>query len=204
MPIIIPDDLPYTPRGIECLRLGARRGGEGIGCCAIDVFQGFTNAPDAMRPPIPFFNGDSWTPELNYAGEHIHIHGTNEEVFLSYLCHGSFTSEVAPDHAFIAVLTGEQIGSSVGKEWLKILHREGFRWVGSVSNSVYSEYHPNHIFILTRNTKDYMDEDALENLQRPPSAWTELIEEGEKDPAKRLKELIAEGCHEKAITGPSS
>jgi hypothetical protein len=170
MPIIIPDDLPYTPRGIECLRLGARRGGQGIGCCAIDVIQGFNNDPDAVCPPMPQFNGDSWTPEGVAVGN-----CTNEEAFLAYLAHGSFSPhETYPDHGFIVTLTGDQVKSVAGKKWLTILKREGFEWVGCVSNSVYTEYHPNHVFMLLRNTHTYMEDEEIERLKSPPEFWQTL------------------------------
>lgn len=193
MPIIIPDNLPYTAPGIECLRLGARRGGIGIGCCAIDVFQGFSNHPDAACPPIPFFEGDSWTPHMDCnTNKQLHMKGTNAEVFRAYLAHGSFTPYPEQDHAFIAVLTEEQIHNSIGRSWLKILKEEGFEWMGAVSNSVYSEYHPNHIFILIRNTRDYMDDEELEMLKKPPQAWTELDAPTET-PAERF---YKKHCHE--------
>lgn len=184
MPIIIPDDLPYTSPGIEVLRFGARRGGSGIGCCAVDVIQGFSNDPDAECPPIPVFDGDSYSPIMDYNGKQRHLTGTNEDVFLSYLTHGSFTLDHAPDHAFIAVLTHEQCESHAGIKWLKILHREGFKYIDTVSNSVYSEYHPNHIFMLVRNTNEYMEEQEIESLG-PPTAWREI----EKGCPKTRKEI---------------
>lgn len=179
MPILIPDNLPYTPRGIECLRFGARRGGDGIGCCAVDVIQGFGNPPDAICPQKPFYDGDSWAPvfysgtsrQLCVGGENI----TNEQAFLAYLTHGSFTSEPEPDHAFIAILAKEQCEeSSSGKKWLAILKREGFEWVGCTSNSVYGECHPNHIFMLIRSTHTHMEDSEIESLKRPPQIWDEL------------------------------
>lgn len=173
MPIIIPDDLPYTAPGIECLRFGARRGGTGIGCCAVDVFQGFKNAPDAHCPPIPFFDGDSWTP-LEYGDGQLALTGTNADVFRAYLTHGSFTNDPAPDHAFIAILTDSQCESEVGKQWLTILREEGFKWVGATSNSVYCEYHPNHIFLLVRSTREYMDDEEIAWLAEPPAFWGSL------------------------------
>ena len=191
MPEIIPDDLPYTPQGIECLRLGARRGGEGIGCCAVDVFQGFSNDPYDDRPPIPMLEGDSRHPII--AGypdmRQRTIVGTNEEVFLTYLKIGTMSSAPVEDHAFIAVITGEQIRSSTGKKWLKILKREGFEWAGCTSNSVYSEYHPNHIFMMIRSTGEYMDEDEILQLKKPPSAWLEL-EEPSSTPEERFTEIV--------------
>ncbi len=191
MPIIIPDNLPYTPRGIECLRFGARRGGEGIGCCAVDVFQGFNNDPDNVPPPIPFFDGDSWSPISHDKGGQLCVGGsgiTNEQVFLSYLTHGSFTNEPAPDHGFIAVLTHSQCSSEIGNKWLKILKREGFKWSGCVSNSVYSEYHPNHVFMLLRNTHEYMGANEIEKLKNPPKGW-ESLPEPEENPEKRYQAL---------------
>lgn len=191
MPEVIPDGLPYTPQGIECLRLGARRGGEGIGCCAIDVFQGFSNHPAEERPPIPMVEGDSRRaitagyPDMRQKT----VIGTNEEVFLTYLKIGTMSSCPTEDHAFIAVITGEQIESCTGREWLKILKREGFEWVGCTSNSVYSEYHPNHIFMLIRSAGEYMDEDEILQLKKPPSAWLEL-EEPSSTPEKRFEEIV--------------
>lgn len=189
MPEFIPDNLPYTPPGIECLRLGARRGGDGIGCCAIDVFQGFTHPPDAVRPDVLFRQGDTRTPVINYSTQKAaFITGTNEEHFLSYLRHGTMDTSPQPDHAFFAVLTDEQVNHSTGRAWLKILKREGFVWVGATSNSVYAEYHPNHIFMLIRSTTEHMDDDEVMALKEPPQYWQEL-EEPETPPAERFYEL---------------
>lgn len=194
MPILIPDDLPYTPSGIECLRLGARRGGEGIGCCAIDVLQGFNNPPESICPQQPHYNGDSWWPsfypgtddQLCIGGEGI----TNEQVFLAHLTHGSFTAQPEPDHGFIASLTDEQCNSSIGKKWLEILKREGFVWVGATSNSVYDEYHPNHVFMLMRSTHINMGDEEIEELQQPPKAWNNIPEPTEM-PEERFRTLSA-------------
>lgn len=180
MPIVIPDDLPYTPPGIECLRFGARRGGFGIGCCAVDVMQGFSNPPSAKCPQIPFFDGDSWTPEF-YPGtdKQLCVGGddiTNEQVFLSYLTHGSFTPHPEADHGFLAILSEEQISSSTGRAWLTILKREGFQWVGCTSNSVYGGLHPNHVFALFRSTHQTMEDEEIECLKQPPKIWNELPE----------------------------
>ncbi len=191
MPEFIPDNLPYTPPGIECLRLGARRGGDGIGCCAIDVFQGFSHPPDAIRPDVLFRQGDTRSPVTAYPENDVaFVTGTNEDHFLSYLKHGTMDIESQADHAFFAVLTDEQVNHSTGREWLKILKREGFVWVGATSNSVYSEYHPNHIFMLIRSTTEYMDDDEIMALKEPPQYWKEL-EEPEKTPAQRFYELSA-------------
>lgn len=193
MPITIDyNSLPYTPSGIECLRLGARRGGEGIGCCAIDVIQGFNNAPDAICPQQPFFNADEYRVEfydntsdqLCLGGEGI----TNEQVFLAQLTHGSFTPFPEPDHGFIVTMTENQISSSNGQKWLTILKREGFKWVGCVSNSVYGEYHPNHIFMLLRSTHENMDDDEIQELKSPPSFWESLPEPLE-NPEERFNTL---------------
>lgn len=189
MPEFIPDSLPYTPPGIECLRLGARRGGDGIGCCAIDVFQGFSHPPSAERPDVLFRQGDSRQPVIDYStGKAAFITGTNEDHFLSYLKHGTMDTEAQPDHAFFAVLTDEQINHSTGREWLKILKREGFVWVGATSNSVYSEYHPNHIFMLIRSTMEHMEDDEIMALAEPPQYWQEL-EEPKESPADRFHQL---------------
>jgi hypothetical protein len=115
----------------------------------------------------------------------LYVSGTNEEVFLSYLVHGTFTEEPVQDHAFLAIITDEQLNSDEGQEWMRILKREGFEWVGSTSNSVYSEYHPNHIFLLIRTTGEYVDEAEKERLKRPPEGWETLPE-----PAKTPEELF--------------
>lgn len=193
--------MPYTSRGIECLRLGARRGGEGIGCCAVDIIQGFDNQPEDPCPQKPFFDADSWFPysyqnqqeQLCVGGDKI----TNEDAFLAYLTHGSFTPYPEADHGFLAVLTGDQCNSANGKKWLAILKREGFQWLGCTSNSVYSEYHPNHVFGLFRSTHDNMEDEEIESLKSPPKAWEQLPDPTET-PEERFRSLCAE--YEKAHT----
>lgn len=186
MPIVIPDDLPYSPPGIECLRFGARRGGTGIGCCAVDIFQGFSRDPSDTRPDIILRQGDTWNYLNNYGEDGVKaVSGTNEEVFLSYLYHGTMDYSKASDHAFLAILTDEQINSSTGRRWLEILKREGFVWVGATSNSVYCEYHPNHIFMMIRSTREYMDDGEIMALKEPPEYWKGLAEP-EETPEERL------------------
>ena len=198
----IPDNLPYTPPGIECIRFGARRGAAGIGCCAVDIFQGFSRGPSETRPPIPMLQGDSRMPIADYgSGDITAIAGTNEEVFLSYLYHGTMSEDMAQDHAFIAILTGEQLEYSTGKDWLRILKREGFKWVGTTSNSVYGEFHPNHIFMLIRSTGEYMSDEEIMALSSPPTAWLE-IEEPEETPEERLQDGLVKPAHIK-IPGDS-
>lgn len=196
MSITIPDDLPYSPLGIECIRFGGRRGNLGIGCCAVDILQGFSLDPYDTGRSTPFYDGDTQQPIFGETGEQLHIGGTNEEMLLAYLTHGSFSADPQPDHAFIAVLSDEQLSSSgYGREWLKILYREGFDYVTSVNNSVYQEDHVNHIFILIRNAGGYIDSE--ESLQ-VPEVWKKLEKTERQTPEERYRELCRtyEKAHE--------
>src|SRR5690606_3538273 len=94
-----------------------------------------------------------------------------------------FSSSSMPNHAFLAILTDFQISHNPGKKWLKLLKEQGFEFIRTVDNSVYSgpstisepgkgctSAHPNYIFGLFRN----IGQGAIADPYTPPEAWTEL------------------------------
>lgn len=198
--IKIPDNLPYSSPSIECIRFGGRRGNIGIGCCAVDLIQGFNNPPSQIGRETPFYDGDTQSP-ANYGGGQLHICGTNEQMLLAYLTHGTFSAEPQSDHAFIAVMSQEQVDSQIGKEWLKILYREGFDYIATVNNSVYEEYHPVHIFMMIRTAGGYLDG---EELCAPPE-WEKLKEQKRETPEERFSTLLGiyQQAHEERTPPPS-
>lgn len=128
--------MSYSASKIECLRFAGRKGGEGIGCCAIDMFQGFSNDPDAKRA-VQLFHGDSQTP-LNKDGKTAWLGTTNREIFEQYLRIGTFDLQEMPNRMFLAAMTDEQLETTYGAKWLAILKENGFKFIMSTDNSVYS------------------------------------------------------------------
>ena len=164
---------------MEFLRFGSSIPGSYWGCCAVDIIQNFKFDPDTPAS-IQIVSGDSSTPIMRN-GKGLFAGKTYREIFLSRLNFGTFSSSPMPNHAFIAVLTENQISSGYGKKWLKILKENGFEFIRSVSNSVYTggalaEYTPsrggnkNYIFMLVRNIGVNGDGDSL----TPPQEWLDL------------------------------
>lgn len=153
---------------MEFLRFGGRIPGAGIGCCAIDVVQGFGSDPDA-KASIQTVHGDSGTSLGCFLGM------TNKEVFLARLRIGTFSREERPCRAFLCSITQNQLKTTSGLKWLKILRENGFEFIRSVHNSVYGNYQPNHvnyIFGLFRN----VGAAAVKDPFAPPEGWNELPE----------------------------
>jgi hypothetical protein len=86
-----------------------------------------------------------------------------------------------PNHVFLAVLTEQQIRGGVGLKWLKLLKEQGFEFIRTTDNSVYSgpellkpsvsrSPHRIYLFGLFRN----VGAGAVENPFVPPAEWTAL------------------------------
>jgi hypothetical protein len=159
---------------MEFLRFGSSIPGAYWGCCACDIIQNFKVDPDA-KSSIEIVSGDGGGTTGKFAGM------TWKEIFLQRIRYGTFGTNDMPNHAFIAILTEWQINSDLGKKWLKILKENGFEFVRTVNNSVYSgpslgsptakaNNNDNHIFMLVRN----IGSNALKDQFTPPKAWTDL------------------------------
>lgn len=117
---------------------------------------------------------------------------TYKEVFEARLRIGTFNTDDMPNHAFLAILTEYQLTSTYGNKWLRILKENGFEFIRSFDNSVYTgqslkgendededwceDTHANYLFGLFRN----IGGGAIDNPFQPPAAWAEL-EGGVKD-----------------------
>jgi hypothetical protein len=183
--------MAYSASKIEFLRFGSQHGGEGIGCCAIDIIQGFVNDPDAPAT-VQLYHGDrdgkndqALTLFANGKVEFAYLGKTNREVFENFIRIGTFGTSDMPDHTFFAVFSDEQMSDRNGKEWLKILKAEGFEFLRTVGNSVYTDTtvpkepvkgkmrpHKNHVFGLFRNISNA----AVAKPFTPPRAWLEIPE----------------------------
>lgn len=182
--------LPYNGYHIECLRFGSRKGGKGMGCCAVDIIQNFNHAPDAEVPDgfVPIYHGDSGVPLIDYStGAPLGFGPTNLDVFLGFLGTGTFNAGKKADKTFIAVMTAAQVSSPTGRKWLKILKEHGFEFIRAVNNSVYGgdgglavdadmkpagAPHLNYIFGLFRNITNNQVPDPF----APPEEWAKLPE----------------------------
>lgn len=163
---------------MEFLRFGSLIPGSYWGCCACDIIQNFKVDPDA-KASIQLSSGDGGAgiPD-QFLG------GTWKDIFLQRLRIGTFGGGEMPDHAFIAILTGSQVASGVGKKWMAILKETGFEFIRRQDNSVYTgstvaaapvkadEGHANYIFALFRNVGTGSFKDQF----TPPAAWTNLPE----------------------------
>jgi len=167
---------------MEFLRFGSSIPGSYWGCCAMDIIQNFKVYPDA-KVSIQIVNGDGGTPQTNSKGQALFVGMTYKEVFLHRLRFGTFSTSNMPNHGFLAILTQWQLENSPGKEWLEILKEQGFEFIRTVDNSVYSgDYtikeagegctsaHPNYLFGLFRN----IGNGAIKDPFTPPKAWTDL------------------------------
>lgn len=162
---------------MEFLRFGSSIPGTYWGCCCMDIIQNFKVSPSAPYA-IQLVSGDSGTP---VGGENSFIGETYKDVFLQRLRIGTFNDREMSNHGFLAVLTDTQIRSGIGKEWLTILRENGFEFIRSIDNSVYtgntisengkgSGSHLNHLFGLFRNINIHMVNDPF----TPPDVWSAL------------------------------
>jgi hypothetical protein len=81
------------------------------------------------------------------------------------------------DHGVFAILSGKQIASKHGKNWLKILKQAGFEHVRSWNNTVHGES-PNHLFMLCKHTSSV----DVPEPTTPPKEWVALQEEVQSPP----------------------
>lgn len=163
---------------MEFLRFGSSIPGSYWGCCAVCIIQNFNFDADAPYS-IELVEGDGGNPLKGPKG-FAYLGKTYREVFLQRLRIGTFGTDDMPNHTFFAVLTNSQISGGYGKQWLSILKEQGFEFVRTVDNSVYTgdkligederSPHPNHIFALFRN----IGAGAIEDPYEPPAAWSEL------------------------------
>lgn len=121
---------------MEFLRFGSSIPGTYWGCCAADIIQNFNVSPDD-KSSIQIVNGDQGIPVLKnqksqFAGP------TYRDIFLQRLRYGTFSTTDMPNHAFFAILTRNQLNTANGKAWLAILKENGFEFIRTVVNSVYS------------------------------------------------------------------
>lgn len=181
---------------MEFLRFGSSIPGGYWGCCAVCIIQNFAYDPED-KASIQLVSGDGGNPLIDWASSSSKFAGpTYEDIFKTRLRIGTFSDQDMPNHVFLAVLTEEQIGYNPGKKWLEILKREGFEFIRTTDNSVYTgpslydgssvssnndyddEYydgdevssHKNYIFGLFRNIGQGRVDDTL----TPPKVWTDL------------------------------
>ncbi len=165
---------------MEVLRFGGSIPGEYWGCCAACIIQNFKQHPDTPAS-IQLTSGDgngacTRDGELAFAGP------TLRDVFETRIRIGTFGLDEMPNHAFFAILESSQIREgSVGYEWLKILKANGFEFLRTIDNSVYTGHsldgegyggsgHPNYVFALFRNIGNGRIKDPF----TPPKAWSDL------------------------------
>lgn len=164
---------------MEFLRFGSSIPGAYWGCCACDIIQDMKQDPD-QKYSISVVNGDGGTPMTNASGI-IFLGKTYHEVFKSRLRIDTFSTEDMPNHAFFCIMTAQQIVNDPGKKWLKILKEEGFEFIRTVDNSVYTgttlakslgsgNSHENHIFGLFRN----IGHGSVADPYKAPEAWEKL------------------------------
>lgn len=163
---------------MEFLRFGSSIPGSYWGCCACCIIQDFNQDPD-QKMSIQLVGGDGGNPVM--LGKGIAFAGpTYRDIFNQRIRFGTFDKRDMPNHAFLAILTENQISGSVGRKWLAILREAGFEFIRSVANSVYTGQNlgkpsgngssMNHIFGLFRNIGTGASADPF----TPPKQWTLL------------------------------
>jgi hypothetical protein len=121
---------------MEFLRFGSSIPGGYWGCCACCIIQDFNQDPDA-KASIQLVYGDAGSPVMQDRG-FVFAGPTYRDIFWQRIRVGTFDQRDMPDHAFLAILTKEQLDGSVGSKWLAILKEAGFEFIRTVDNSVYS------------------------------------------------------------------
>lgn len=174
---------------MEFLRFGSSIPGSYWGCCAVDIIQNFNKDPQE-KASIQLVNGDggqaTLLPNKNKTPaklEQVFAGPTYKDIFLTRLRCGTFDARDMPNHAFIVVLTQNQITTVAGRKWLKILKETGFEFLRTISNSVYSGNSAasappkegsgcsvNHVFALFRN----VGTGGIYDPYKPPKEWEDL------------------------------
>lgn len=188
---------------MEFLRFGSSIPGGYWGCCAVCIIQNFKFDPKA-KASIQLVSGDGGGA-LTKGSEMLFAGPTYHDIFKQRIRIGTFSSRDMPNHAFLAVLTDQQIASGYGKEWLKILKEEGFEFIRTQDNSVYTgaaltgngSSHPNHIFGLFRNISGSKIKDPF----TPPKQWTDLDDPYKGDMS--VKNMVAVQTDRWKKTGPT-
>lgn len=161
---------------MEFLRFGSSIPGSYWGCCAMCIIQNFKFDPD-QKASIQLVSGDGGGP-LTKGNQMLFAGPTYRDIFKQRIRIGTFSNQDMPNHGFLAVLTQEQISGGHGKAWLAILKEEGFEFIRTVDNSVYTgpsldgkcSPHPNYLFGLFRNIGAGKIKDSF----TPPPQWTDL------------------------------
>lgn len=164
---------------MEFLRFGSSIPGSYWGCCAVDIIQNFKQDPDA-KASIQLVNGDGGEP-ITRDGESLFAGPTWRDIFWQRLRVGTFDARDMPNHAFIAIMTENQMGQTYAKKWLALLKEAGFEFLRTVSNSVYTgssvgdkymttKGNANYIFALFRN----IGNGGIIDQFLPPKQWTDL------------------------------
>jgi len=168
---------------MEFLRFGSSIPGGYWGCCAVCIIQNFKYDP-AEKASIQIVSGDGGNPMMKDGGV-AYAGPTYEDIFNTRLRIGTFSDTDMPNHVFLAVLTESQINGGIGKKWLEILKKNGFEFIRTTDNSVYTgpaiikepgkgtcSPHKNYIFGLFRN----IGRGAVDDPFTPPKAWTDLAD----------------------------
>lgn len=161
---------------MEFLRFGSSLPGSYWGCCAMCIIQNFKFDPDE-KASIQLVSGDGGGP-LTKGSEMLFAGPTYRDIFKQRIRIGTFSSDDMPDHGFLAVLTKSQISSGHGMKWLTILKEEGFEFIRTVDNSVYTgkavtgavSSHPNYLFGMFRN----IGAGKIVDQFTPPKEWLDL------------------------------
>jgi hypothetical protein len=170
---------------MEFLRFGSSIPGGYWGCCAVCIIQNFKFDPSA-KASIEIVSGDGGNPVLGRDSKSLFAGPTYEDIFNARLRIGTFSSDDMPNHVFLAVLTSDQIRSGYGKQWLAILKKNGFEFIRTTDNSVYTgasvvskpgtyaktSPHPNYLFGLFRN----IGKGSIQDTRTPPKEWTDLTD----------------------------
>lgn len=169
---------------MEFLRFGSSIPGRYWGCCACCIIQNFDFDPDEPAA-IELVEGDGGTPLQLYNAETdsynpAYAGMTYREIFETRIRIGTFSLNEMPNHAFFAIMTDWQLCQSYGRKWLEILKANGFEFIRTVDNSVYSgssllsgnpsSAHPNYIFGLIRN----IGRGAIVDPFTPPKQWLDI------------------------------
>lgn len=162
---------------MEFLRFGSNIPGNYWGCCAIDIIQNFKVDPDTPAS-IGLVHGDSGTPMMK-GDDPLYAGPTYRDIFNTRIRIGTFSTDDMPNHMFLASLTQQQIDGEIGKKWLAILKENGFEFLRTTDNSVYTgstleggTAHPVHLFGLFRN----VGQSKIKDPFTPPKGWTDLPE----------------------------
>ena len=168
-------------------------------CCGASIITDFSQDPGngvefemeqvdtqwgpTMKPKLDE-NGNK-IPKATYADKF--LEAINGHMGRSMGINDAYYAKTYRDHGVFAILSGTQLKSAAGKNWMKILVKCGFEHVRSWNNTVHGES-PNHLFMLLKHTSTH----EVPSPTTPPKEWLDAQKEFQESNPEKASDVKSE------------